>query len=166
MNNPTPEAPQTEVEQPVWLPERLERAKRSSIQDLLSDLGYTDLDALKNQLQQQTQQASALESAQAALTTSRQRHLEMAFRLAAARYRFYDPHEAHALLDWSAVGWDEGGQVTGLEAALESLVKARPHLVKRAVAPNLDAGLGGPGPQYEALSPAQVDEIKRRFKLW
>lgn len=166
MNTPTPEAPQADLEQPAWLPERLERAKRSAIQDLLSDLGYSDVDALKSQLQQQAQQASDLESAQAAVNASRQRHLEAEFRLAASRYRFYDPHEAQALLDWSLVGWDEAGQVTGLEAALAALVKTRPHLVKRASVPSLDSHPGGPGPQYEALSPAQVDEIKRRFKLW
>lgn len=171
-----PDATQPLVDQDTlgWLPERLDRAKRSAIQDLLAELGYADVEALKQTLQTQAQQVTDLTASQTELQTTlastqtahRQAVLESAFRQEAARYRFYDPQEARALLQWEAIHVDDSDQVTGMAEALLQLVKTRPHLVKRSRTPHIDSTLLGQGAGQAELSPEQVDDLKRRFKLW
>jgi hypothetical protein len=44
---PSATPPETENQEPDWMPKRLERARQEAITKLLADLGVTDMDALK-----------------------------------------------------------------------------------------------------------------------
>lgn len=56
--------------------------------------------------------------------------LRSAVTIAATQAQFYDPEDAYRLADLSQLTVDDDGTVTGVDEALRSLVKAKPHLVK------------------------------------
>ncbi|MFP4322627.1 MAG: hypothetical protein ACLFTK_09250 [Anaerolineales bacterium] len=174
---PTP-APEPTDEAPAWLPERLERARRSAIQAVLDDLGYADVDALRAHLDEQAghvQRLQAdLDTAQAAhaaaQASARRAALDAAFQLSVAAHEFIDPAEARALLNWDAVHVDNAGAVHGMAEAVNALAGQRPHLLRRRATPSLEATRqgadGGFGPQTaRELPPEQRDALRRRFKL-
>jgi hypothetical protein len=137
-------------------------------------LGFADEAALRDHLSAQAERLNLLEAQagdlQAQLVARQAAYealaLRAAFHQAAAAYRFYDPEEAHRLLDWSGLQVGPEGQVEGLEAALRALVAARPHLIRPAAVPQAD---GRAHSQHawapEGLSAEQVEQVKRRFRL-
>ena len=145
-----------------WLPERLERARNSAVRSLLEEAGgYADVAALRTDLSD----LSYLRERVAGLEAQSQAaHVDRAFREACAAYQFHDLKEVWALADLSGVLVAEDGVVSGMAEAIEALVAARPHLVKRPPAPALDAGevsaVGDSG-----LSRPEVEQVKRRFRL-
>jgi hypothetical protein len=157
---------------PDWLPDRLDRARHSALRALLDDLGYADVDALKTALTEQAAtiqhltdaQASATADLAAATAARREALIDAAFQLASARYDFHDPAEARLLADFEGVTLDDTtGQVIGMDAALDALVAARPHLVQRPPAPVIDVGT--PTTPSHPLTDPNMAEVKRKFRL-
>lgn len=75
----------------------------------------------------------------------------------ASALNFVDPSDAVALLDKSKLTVDDEGKVDGLDDALKELLKAKPHLVKRA------PGLGPTNPGQNGSS-GETD-AQRRHRL-
>lgn len=161
------------MEEPTWLPERLERAKQTALRSLLDELGYADVDTLKStltdqaaQLEQLTQEhLTAIEQAQHAESSRQAAWFEAAFQGACTPYTFFDVDEVRKLGDFSGVTIDEAGQVSGMREAIEALVAARPHLVKRMSSPEIDAGAAQIGGDPQPLSPQMVAIVRKKFRL-
>lgn len=164
---------------PKWLPERLERAKKSAIQALLHELGFEDAEGLRDKLTSQATQLAQLSADYAALSeqlaaaqAARQHALiEANFMLEAGAYPFISLEEARALVDLSGVRVSEDGQVMGMREAVTALVEARPHLLRRSQFISSEVGGGLNGGTFRPASvgelPAeQLEDLKRRFKLW
>lgn len=90
--------------------------------------------------------------------------IRMAIEREAAKANFHDPGEAYALADLTEVEITDGGGVAGVEEAVQALAEARPHLIKRADKPDIDADKGGDG-KPDRESEAYRESIKRRFGL-
>lgn len=158
----------------TWLPERLERAKRAAVQEVLAQVGFEAVEDLQTAVAQlpaltaeRDELAKRLQEAEA---TRQQTYLEAAFLYEASRYRFINLDEARILLDWHHIHLNEAEEVEGLREALDQLVKERPHLVRRPAAPHLDSETHGTGRftprRVEDMPTEQVEALKRRFKLW
>lgn len=95
-----------------------------------------------------TQQAQAM----------RERAIRHAVEIEASRANFIDPADAIALADLSAIQYDDdAGTVSGADAVVKALAKAKPHLVKQAtLAPNINGAAGGKG------SMTSIDEAVAR----
>lgn len=76
--------------------------------------------------------ADAEARAQAAEERMRTAAIRNAVVLAATRANFYDPEDAFRLADLDAVQIGDDGKVAGVEEALKTLAKTKPHLVKQA----------------------------------
>ena len=75
-------------------------------------------------------QTDAEAKAQATEERFRTATIRSAVAMEAARLGFYDPEDAFRLADLADVQVGEDGKVTGVEAALKALAKAKAHLVK------------------------------------
>ncbi len=163
---------------PDWLPERLERARKTAIQELLTEIGVEDPDTLKRvveenslfktQLEQLTSEnQQAMQRLTEAQQTQQQLQIEMAFQQASAAYDFLQPSDARMLLDMNAVTLDEQGQVVGMQAAVEQLVATRPYLLRRPPVPRLESDYGRDSRVWEekAFTAEEVESIKRRFRM-
>lgn len=86
--------------------------------------------------------------------------IHSAVRLAAIAANFADPEDAVALADLAGVDVDASDQVVGAKEAVETLAKAKPHLIKnnKTPAPNINSTSNG-APQ--SLSPEALAEKKR-----
>jgi hypothetical protein len=174
-----PDTDNHDEEAPAWLPERLERAGRTAVQNLLDELGYADANALQDALRQSDERAqniTALEAERATLSEQvtaadaarRQATLDAAFVVEAARYNFFDAGEVRQLADLSAVNLGEDNTVTGMREAIDALVEQRPHLVRRPALAGLDAGTGGASMRPNSIRdfpPEQIENLKSRFDL-
>lgn len=163
---------------PDRLPERLERARKTAIHELLTELGVEDTDTLKRAVEENSLFKTQLEQLTAEnqqtvqrLTESQQAQqqlrIEMAFQQASAAYDFLHPADARTLLDMSAVTLDEHGQVVGMQTAVEHLVETRPYLLRRPSAPRLEGDYGRDSRMLEekAFTAEEVESIKRRFRM-
>lgn len=166
------DSPDSQETLPSWLPERLERARRTAIEELLADLGYSDTESLRATLTAhagwQTERADLLSQAETARTAQHTALIEAAFQVESRNFPFYDREEVRRLMDFSAVGLDENGQVVGVREAIEALAIAKPHLLHRPTPPYSEAAAisqESPAPS-STLDPEQIEAIKRRFKLW
>lgn len=165
---------------PEWLPERLERARKAAIKELLAELGFEDAETLKQVLETGSQAQEALQQITEEKTqlgqrvldlenTQQQLRIEMAFQQAVAAYDFIEVADARTLADLSGVQIDEQGNVTGMQEAVEQLVESRPHLLRRPYLPSMEAYLGREMPSHEEkkFTTEEVESIKRRFRmLW
>lgn len=81
----------------------------------------------------------------------------------AVKLGFHNPEDAYLLADLSEVEVGENGEVSGVEAALKALVKARPYLAKGAeAAPDIDAAKAG---KSTGKGGVNVEELKRRWGI-
>jgi hypothetical protein len=98
-----------------------------------------------------------LEREQAAWQRERQeRTLKYETMLAASRLGIVDPEAAYRLLDMSKLEFDEDGNPTNLDKALQELLKARPYLAGYPVASS-----GSPtNPSRSAVTPSLEDAIR------
>ncbi len=88
--------------------------------------------------------ADAEVKAQAAEERLRTAMVRNAVVVAASKLNFYDPEDAFRLADLGEAQVGEDGKVTGVEDALKTLAKAKPHLVKAAgTAGSLNSTEGG-----------------------
>ena len=127
----------------------------------MDELGCQTAEDLRQALAERTalaDRARELEDSTQAL------QLELAFREACSGYTFYDVAEVRALADFSAIERTPDGTISGVREAIQTLVTARPHLVKRPPAPTLDVGdvsMAGEG----GLTAPEVAQVKKRFRL-
>lgn len=101
--------------------------------------------------------AARFEALQSAM---RDRAIRHAVEIEASRQGFIDPADAIALADMAAVQYsDDDGKVTGADAVVKALAKAKPHLVRTAQNPpaNLNGRDGG-----KAQGGATMDELIAR----
>ena len=173
--------PEVVEEAPAWLPERLERAGRAAVQNLLDELGFADVSTLQDALRQSDERATsitALEAERASLSEQvaaaeaarRQATIDAAFVVEAARYDFVDPGEVRQLADLSGVELGDDNSITGMREAIDLLVEQRPHLLRRRSLVALDAGTRGAGGSMRPnsvsdLSTEQIDDLRQRFNL-
>jgi hypothetical protein len=167
-----------DLEAPAWLPERLERARRGAIQSLLAELGFENLEALREALTaQQTaiiqltqERDSALGQASAADNLRQKAMIEAAFLQEAGQYNFISLDEARRLIDLAGVTVDEQNSVSGMREAVRQLVEARPHLLRRRAGVATNANTQGSSARtardIQDMPPEQVEDLKRRFRLW
>ena len=102
----------------------------------------------KSELTKATERAAELETENAQLKTGlTQAQVKIAF-LASNKYEWHNADRALALVDLSEVTIDEDGKVTGLDKALEALVKSDPYLVKAT------DGSSDSGPKGSSGAPA------------
>ena len=66
----------------------------------------------------------------------RQDRIRYAVEMTATQMQFHDPGDAYKLLNLSDVTVGEDGEVIGAKAALETLAKDKPHLIKNAIPPS------------------------------
>jgi hypothetical protein len=174
----TVEQPQEEMDNPAWLPERLERARRGAIQNLLAELGFESAEALRQTLTDQQasitqlsqERDSVLGQAAAVDSLRRKAIIEAAFLQEAGQYDFINLDEARRLIDLDGVEVDGQNRVIGMREAVGRLVEARPHLLRRRSRVATNATTTGNASHTSAdirdMPPEQVDDIKRRFRLW
>jgi chemotaxis protein histidine kinase CheA len=98
-----------------------------------------------------------LEREQAAWQRERQeRTLKYETMLAASRLGIVDPEAAYRLLDMSKLEFDEDGNPTNLDKALQELLKAKPYLAGYPAASS-----GSPtNPSRSAVTPSLEDAIR------
>lgn len=80
----------------------------------------------------------------------------------ATKQKAVDPGDIVALLPKDAVTIGDDGQVTGAEAAIKSLLEAKPHLVGTPSRPKPDPAQGKPG-ETKAFGEAGLAEARKRF---
>lgn len=90
----------------------------------LRDKDLPEADKLKRDFEEVSARVTTLEG------DLKKARIENAF-LKANKYRWQDPEVALAVADMSAVTIDAEGHVTGLEAALERLAKAKPWMLQQ-----------------------------------
>lgn len=118
-------------------------------------------DAQLTEVEKATKRADAAEARLAEQAKAmRERSIRHAVEIEASRAGFIAPDDAAVLADLSGVQYDETtGQVSGVDAAVKALAKAKPHLVKQsAPAPNIDGRAGGKG----TLTGNQDELIQRK----
>lgn len=173
---PMPPAPDSAPSpDPAWLPERLERARRVALQSFLADLGFADAAALEAALAERATLQASIAEAQAQAENAQQAQQALAFQAAFQRasrdYDFHDAAAAQQLADFSGLSISEGGEVQGMEAALEALISAHPYLLRRPPAPDIDAQAASNAseaeglPSAESLPPALVERVRQKFRL-
>jgi len=168
-------------QEPAWLPERLDRARKIAIADFLRDLGVETPDALKATLDEyrrvKESQMSEAEKAQAALEAAQKRAeaAEMALKEAQEKARLKDLHEAirkaaaaaKARYPEDVIAWalSSGEDLTGLmdsegavnEKSLAALVdkarKARPEWFT-GTGPGIPSNSGGHVPDADKAGQA------------
>lgn len=115
-------------------------------------------DAQLSEVEQAKKRADEAEAKLEAMQSSmRDRAIRHAIEIEASKAGFADPSDAVALADISAVQYDDDGKVSGADAAVKALAKAKPHLVKAAQPPpNTNGRDGG-----KAQGPS-MDEIVAR----
>jgi len=112
---------------------------------LLKELGFDDVDALRDALsklreqeeaqkteaQKLAEKLSQLQSENARLAQERvQTLLRMEVTNCAARLGFIDPGDAYQMIDLAELQVADDGSVKGVEAALQQLAKSKPYLLK------------------------------------
>lgn len=115
------------------------------------DAELSETERLKKQL------ADAKAAQEQLVAKMAETQVRAAVERAAAQMRFYDPADAYALADLSAVTTGEDGKIDGVDKALKDLAKAKPHLVRTEQPANLNANNRTNG--AAALSDDQAQEL-------
>jgi DNA-directed RNA polymerase beta subunit len=161
--------------------DRVKRAGKTAVADLLKALGFEKQEDLKTLVDKQKAAADAekseldkakqkaLEEEQKRQTAEQQLQRERVDRLIereATSLGFADVTDAVALVDRAQIA-EEEGKVTGVKEALTALLTAKPHLKKQGTTdPNPAPGGGVPaspagGKQPPAKSPTEEEKRKK-----
>ena len=137
---------------------RLKREARSLLESEAKSLGFESAEAMraalkalrereeaeKSELERLREAAQKAEAErQAALAAANERLIRAEVKAVAADLGIVDPDAAYALMDRSGVTVDDDGQVQGVKAALEALVKAKSYLVRQDAASRSGADFAG-----------------------
>jgi len=93
----------------------------------------SETERLKKQL------AEAKAAQEQLVVNMRETQTRAAVERMAATMRFHDPADAYALADLSTVTVGEDGKIEGIDTALKTLAKAKPHLIRQEQPANLNA---------------------------
>jgi hypothetical protein len=117
---------------------RLEEKRAKDLDKRVADYERRERDAAEAQLSESERLSTQLKRAEAELVMERQQSRDAINRYEvqahAARLNIVDPDAAVKLLDWGQLEYDDDGRPSDVEAALKSLIEAKPYLV-RSVAP-------------------------------
>lgn len=128
---------------------RVRREGKNQLTDMAKELGFDSVDAMKATLTAARQQAESektdLQKAQDAATAAKaeleatvaranDRLLRAEVKSVSADLGIVDSDAAYALMARDDVAVDDDGNVTGVKAALEALLKAKPYLKKQEAA--------------------------------
>jgi hypothetical protein len=105
----------------------------------------TETDKLRTKAEREAEKrADAVKKAEEATTRANNALMRAAVVSAASQLNAADPGDVFTLLDKSELTVDEDtGDVTGAKEAVEQLLKAKPHLLKRAAGSGFDGGALG-----------------------
>lgn len=104
----------------------------------------------------ETKQAEAEAKATAALSEANKRLARAAVLAAAVEAGFQAPEDAFSLIEPGSVTVDDDGKVLGEVEAVAALAQAKPYLLRRVTAPNLNsAPAGAPNNGLPKLTPEQ-----------
>lgn len=116
---------------------------RAAKADELEQAQQTETDKLRSKAErEQEKRAAAEDKATKALERAHTALMRAAVVGAAAQANAADPNDVFTLLDKSALSIDDDDTVTGAQEAVEALLKAKPHLLKRT-AGGFDGGRQG-----------------------
>ena len=138
----------TQDEVSAMMTKEKSQGERAAIRALLEKLGLDDAKSLESIVTAHKQQADAekseLERLQAALQQAQQQAdaekakaktalIRSAVIAAASKADFVDPADAYAqfLLDNTEFTMDDKGNIEGVDAAIQALATAKPHLLKK-----------------------------------
>jgi len=103
--------------------------------------------------------------ADATLAEANERLIRAAVYAAAAQANFLNPADAYALVDMAEIAIADKGEVAGAEEAVQALAGARPYLLRKTTAPDINAGDQSPPPSdLPKLTPEQ-ERIARRMGI-
>lgn len=129
-----------------------ESAERRKKLEQMEDAEKRKADAQLSEVEQAKKRADEAEAKLEAMQSSmRDRAIRHAIEIEASKAGFADPSDAVALADISAVQYDDDGKVSGADAAVKALAKAKPHLVKAAQPPPNTNGRDGGKSQGPSL---------------
>lgn len=133
------------------------KAKAARAEEL-EQAQQTDFDKLRSKAEREAEKRAAAEDKAAKATERANTALMRAAVVAsAAQLNAADPHDVFTLLDKSSLVVGDDGSVEGASSAVEALLRAKPHLVKRAVG-GFDGGRqGGAAP-----AGVQMNDLIRR----
>lgn len=139
---------------------RIKREGRAQLEMAAKELGFESVEAMqaaakakkeaddksKSELEMEK---AAREKAEAegksALAKANERLINAEIKIAAQAARFVDPGDAVALVDRTNVQIDDAGKITGVKEAVETLAKAKPHLIGKGGKGSIGSG-SNPGP--------------------
>jgi hypothetical protein len=118
---------------------------RAAKADELEAAQGTETDKLRTKAEREAEKrAEAVKQAAEATTRANNALMRAAVVSAASQLNAADPGDVFTLLDKSELKVDEEtGDVTGAKEAVEQLLKAKPHLLKRAAGSGFDGGALG-----------------------
>lgn len=102
----------------------------------------------------------AEQDAAAVLTRANERVLRAEVKLLAQAAGFVDPDDAWLLMDRSAVKLDEGGNVTGADAAIKALAEKKPHLLGQGGG-TPPPSFGAPAANRQGSGPAGNEQVRK-----
>ena len=139
---------------------RIKREGKAQLEMAAKELGFESVEAMqaaakvkkeaddksKSELEKEK---AAREKAEAegksALAKANERLINAEIKIAAQAARFVDPGDAVALVDRTNVQIDDAGKITGVKEAVETLAKAKPHLIGKGGKGSIGSG-SNPGP--------------------
>jgi hypothetical protein len=161
--------------------DRAKRAKKAAVKNLLEELGFDDVTALKTVLSEhqkaQEAQKTDLQKAQEERDSEKAAREQLEARYKRERIDRIIEREARGmefaetaipdvtlLIDRSEIDEDDKGQISGVKEALQSLLEAKPHMKKAAKGgdpPDIDGDKG------KGSSKGKPDRsaVKRRFGI-
>ncbi|HBX22664.1 MAG TPA: scaffolding protein [Desulfotomaculum sp.] len=141
---------------------RMKREGKAQMEALAKELGFESADAMKaaakakaeadlaakSDLEKEKLRADKAEQEKKdALTAANTRLVNAEIKVFAVQAGFVDPADAVALVDKASVQVDDQGNVTGAKEAVETLAKAKPHLVGTGKPGGSPGSLGNGGQQ-------------------
>jgi hypothetical protein len=131
---------------------------KASRADELEQSQQTETDKLRSKAEREAEKRAAAEDkASKATDRANTALMRAAVVAAAAQANAADPHDVFTLLDKGALTVDDDGNVEGAKDAVETLLKSKPHLLKRS-AGGFDGGQQGGS---SAAGPDMNEQIRR-----
>lgn len=147
--------------------ERLSKTQAKELEDLRTRVKASDDAKLSDQERTAAAATAEKERADKAETALRQERIERHVERAATTRNFHDPDDAYRLIDHAAIEFDADGKPTNVDALLDALVKAKPHLAKAEAAPAPAPAPGVPPTPKPAngqnVAAAQKTEHQKQF---
>lgn len=158
---------------------RISQASRQELEKMAKDLGFESADAMKaaakakkeadeaakTELEKEKARAEKAEQEKKdALAAANTRLVNAEIKVFAVQVGFVDPADAVALVDRTGIQVDEKGNVSGAKEAVDSLAKAKPHLVGKGK-PDGSPGAAGNGSRQDGSGGNQAGEFGKQLAV-